>query len=349
MSIWRHKKGWRYQFQSGGTRYAKAGFATRAEALAAQEAHKKELKAGKVEKTPSATDFRTAAYEHLDYCQRRFAAKTYKEKRYVYASFLATAGNLPLENYDARTLEAYLSTRPSNNNWNVHRKTLCSFFEWCFKRRMVDRNPCIYVGTMPHQAKKKVIPTQEEILKLLLSAASIRPFLYALYSLAARVGEINKLRWEDINFTTKTATLWTRKGDGSYRPQVKPLNPELYEELRRLYDKRSGEWVFPNPDTHLPYVDRRKQLKRICVAAGVPYLGFHAIRHHVASLLADTHKQSLPTIQKMLGHSRASTSERYIQSLGDGVREASDLLQIFTGKDEPRTAGTHQTKKESDD
>ena len=119
MAIWRHKKGWRYQFQAGGTRYAKAGFQTRGSALAAQEAHKKELKAGKP--TLTGTDFRSAANEHLDYCQRRFTAKTYKEKRYIYASFMDCAGNKSLGAYDARTLEAYLLTRSTGANWNKHR------------------------------------------------------------------------------------------------------------------------------------------------------------------------------------------------------------------------------------
>jgi integrase len=348
MSIWRHKKGWRYQFQAGGVRYAKAGFQTRAAALAAQEVHKKEVKNGKVQ-IPTGMNFLELANEYLDYCQRKYSAKTYKEKRYIYASFLAFTRNKEVGRYDSRSLEAYLLTRPTGANWNKHRKSLCSFFEWCFRRGFLDRNPCIYVGTMPHQAKKKEIPSQEDMVKILLAAGPFRPFLLALYSLAGRLGELNRLRWDDVNFERRQVTLWTRKGDGTYRPQVKPLNDELNEELRRLYDKRSGEWVFPNPRTGLPFVDRRKQLKRICRHADISYMGFHTIRHHVASLLADTHKVSLPTIQKMLGHTRASTTDRYLQSIGEGVRDAADLLQIFTGKGEPRTAATHQNKKESSD
>jgi integrase len=349
MAIWRHKKGWRYQFQVDGTRYARAGFATRSEALSAQEQHKKELKAKKPQ-TQTGMVCLGAMNEYLDFCQRRYSKKTFKEKSYVFRSLLSFVGaNREIGDVTARDITAYLQTRPSNANWNKHRKNICAFFQWAFKHGLVAVNPCICVAALPQQPGRKQIPTQEDVVKLILAAGELRTFFLALYSLAGRVNEINRLRWEDVNFEKRTVTLWTRKGDGNYRAQEKAINDELYKELRRLYDKRSGEWVFPNPRTGLPFVDRRKQIKRICFDAGIPYRGFHSIRHHVASLLADTHKVSLPTIQKMLGHTRATTTERYIQSLGEGVRDAADLLQIFTTKPDPLTYAPHQTKKEPGD
>lgn len=349
MAIWRHKKGWRYQFQVGGVRYARAGFQTRSEALSAQEAHKKEVRAGKPS-TQTGMGLQEAMNEYLDFCKRRFSEKTYKEKVFIFRSFLLHIGmEKEVSEITSRDIISYLGTRPGAANWNKHRKSLCAYFQWAFKNGLMAVNPCIHVDSLPQQPGRKQIPSQEEVVKLMLASGELRPFFIALYSLAARINEINRLRWEDVNFDRRTVTLWTRKGDGTYRAQVKPLNDELYEELRRLYDKRSGEWVFPNPRTGLPFVDRRKQLKKICLSAGIQYLGYHSIRHHVASLLADTHKVSLPTIQKMLGHTRASTTDRYLQSIGEGVRDAADLLQIFTSKPDPLTCAPPQTKKESGD
>jgi len=214
----------------------------------------------------------------------------------------------------------------SKQYYNSHRKDLCALFHWAWKRRLIPENPCLYIDKLYSERKRKEIYTQEDMIKIFMAAGELRPFFLALFSLAARINEINRLKWEDVNFEKREVTLWTRKGNGGWRPQVKPLNDELHDELKLLYGKTSGQWIFPNPETGEPYIDRRKQLKRICRTAEVPYLGFHAIRHHVASLLAETHKVSLPTIQKMLGHAHLTTTERYVQSLGNGVRKATDLL-----------------------
>jgi hypothetical protein len=45
----------------------------------------------------------------------------------------------------------------------------------------------------------------------------------------------------------------------------------------------------------------------------------------------NAYKESLPTIQKMLGHKRLTTTERYVQTLRDGQRQDAEKL-IFQQK-----------------
>ncbi len=338
MPQWEYRKGrWRYEFEHEGERYGKAGFRTMRAARAAEEIRRKEVENPQPE-TETGMAFCDASNEYLDFAERRYVKKTYKEKVFVHASFLEHLGDpdFLLSQITPRHIESYLKNRPTNPNWNKHRKNLCAFFQWCFARRLVEVNPCLYIGKMPTDRSRKKIYTQEEMVKLILASGELRAFFIALFSLAGRVNEINRLRWEDVNFQKRIVTLWTRKGKtGEWREQKKGMNDDLFAELDRLYTKSSGEWVFPNPETGKPFVDRRKQLKRVCAEAGIPYLGFHAIRHHVASVLLDVHKVKMTTVQKMLGHTRLSTTEGYIQSLSDGLREAGDLLKIAHPEENP--------------
>jgi len=62
-------------------------------------------------------------------------------------------------------------------------------------------------------------------------------------------------------------------------------------------------------------------------------LGFHALRRFFASILSDKHKESLPTIQRLMGHASATTTDRYIYRIRGDIREAvgkidfKDVLQ----------------------
>ena len=156
--------------------------------------------------------------------------------------------------------ENYLKTRPTNKNWNKHRKNLCAFFSWAFKQRLIDQNPCFYIDRMPVEAPKKKIPTQEEMAKIILAAGKDRPFILVLFYTLARVDEIFRLKWEDVNFTEQTIRLWTRKRkDGSWHFYTLPMNDDLRGILWEMWQKRGdGEYVFVNPETGTRYVDRHK-------------------------------------------------------------------------------------------
>jgi integrase len=54
--------------------------------------------------------------------------------------------------------------------------------------------------------------------------------------------------------------------------------------------------------------------------------GFHALRRYVASILADTHKVSAKTIQRILRHKNVMTTERYIQNINHDLKEVLALL-----------------------
>jgi integrase len=114
-----------------------------------------------------------------------------------------------------------------------------------------------------------------------------------------------------------------------------PMSDALYESLWWWWSNRAvkdSPYVFPNdrPGPHYgkPHVDHRKFLQRLCMRAGVRPFGYHAMRRYVASVLADTHKISAMTIQRILRHKKLATTERYIQKINNDLKSTLDLLNF---------------------
>ena len=55
-------------------------------------------------------------------------------------------------------------------------------------------------------------------------------------------------------------------------------------------------------------------MKQICEKAGVKPFGFHAIRHKSAAIAYEG--SGLNAAQILMGHSRATTTDRYVKSAG---------------------------------
>lgn len=321
------KKGWRYQFTVEGKPYSKAWFPTKGEAIAAREEHKKRVKGAA--RSGDGLSFREVANEYLDYSQRRFATKTHKYKTFVFRSFLAFAGDIPVDQLTIPLIESYLRTRSSNTNYNFHRKDLCALFTWAWKRRMITENPCLWLDKMPEEPYVKKIPTQEEMQRLIMAAGEDRPLILVLYHTLGRIDEVLRLRWRDVNFQDRIIQLWTRKRrDGAWASDAMGMNDVLYDTLWGLWERRhQEEWVFLNPKTGTRFMHRPKLMRTLCKQAGIPHYGFHAIRHYVASLLHDSKKVSLAQVSKLLRHQNKATTERYLQVIDPHSRDAMKSLE----------------------
>ena len=151
----------------------------------------------------------------------------------------------------------------------------------------------------------------------------------------ARMGEINRLTWDDVNFEKRYITLYTRKKKGGHlTPRDIHMGNKLYDILWNRYQARDKDkpWVFWQVYwTHTgevkegPFTYRSKILKTLCKKAGVKDFRYHAMRHFGASLLKEAGVPET-AIQGNLGHEKLSTTHLYLQSLGDSEREAMEVL-----------------------
>ncbi len=110
------------------------------------------------------------------------------------------------------------------------------------------------------------------------------------------------------------------------------MNDELYDSLWWWGNNRpikDAPYVFVSTSYRYhgqPFTTRRRFMASLCQRAGVKPFGFQALRRYVASVLADTHKVSAKTIQRILRHKNVTTTERYMRNINQDLHAVVNLL-----------------------
>jgi integrase len=216
---------------------------------------------------------------------------------------------------------------------NKEIRYLKATFNFGIKRGYVFVNPVNGIEYFPVEKKIKYIPSSEEIDKVVAGAdPETKDYLLVIRETMARVSEINRLTWDDVNLTGKYVVLYTRKKKGGHlSPRKVPMTKKLYEILERRRENRdkSMPWVFwhsywsskTGEPKRGPFKNRSRIMKTLCKRAGVRYFRFHALRHSGASIL-DNCNVPIGSIQRILGHENRTTTEIYLHSIGGSEREA---------------------------
>ncbi|MCG5531801.1 site-specific integrase, partial [Halorhodospira halochloris] len=119
--------------------------------------------------------------------------------------------------------------------------------------------------------------------------------------------EVLKARWQDIDFERAT---WLIPQPKSTERRHVPLSKPLIELLGSLDTYTHSEWVFPNPRSSKPFISIFKGWNRARRDADLPDVRLHDLRHSFASFLVNS-GHSLYEVQKLLGHTQISTTQRY--------------------------------------
>jgi integrase len=225
-------------------------------------------------------------------------------------------------------------------------------------RNWISSNPTRGIQFFPVEKTVKYVPPKEDVLRVMMAAgAEFRDYLMTIALTMARMSEVNRLTWQDVDLVNRYVILYTRKKRGGHlTPRKVPMPDKLFEILIRLHAKRPKDipWVFWHRHWDRrnqrwvvgPFKERKRTMVKICEKAGVRYFRYHALRHFGASLL-EQENVPIGSIQRILGHENRLTTEIYLHSIGDSEKQAMQILNA--GLDEVSHTDSHTERQGATD
>jgi integrase len=210
--------------------------------------------------------------------------------------------------FGRRTLAA-ASERTVNLDLMVLRNVLKAAIDDGFLREL----PRLKMLEQPPSPKRQLLLPIE--FDRLLSAArtacqkngeQLVDYLRFLAFSGAREQEALRVRWTDVNLEAERVTIGSDGLSKNWESRTVEFNPQLGALLGEMYKRRAPDcsWLFPSPrrgprDEHAHSF--RESLKLARKNAGLPWLGFHDLRHYFCSMCVMAGIDFM-TIAAWLGH-----------------------------------------------
>ena len=339
-------KGWRYDFTLKGIRHTEAWFKTKNAARKAETQRREELKnpVPKVE-VPIDMAFLDLVNRRLDYLKDHKTEGYYNDTLYMAKRWIHLWGSMFSREISEDMINNHLRERKevSACTANADNKALRALFNFGKKKKFITVNPMDGVEFFPVEKRVKYVPPLKDIDSVICAAdPDDQDYLWVIRETMGRVGEVNRMKWDDVNLEARYVILYTRKKKGGdLTPRKIPMSDKLHEVLSRLDSKRdvNKPWVFwhrywskkSGNFVEGPYKDRKKLMQKLCEKAGVRYFRYHPLRHSGASTMDNNHVP-IGSIQRILGHENRTTTEIYLHSIGDQEREAIAVYESVRKK-----------------
>lgn len=213
-------------------------------------------------------------------------------------------------------------------------------FEYACINGYISDNPCRFIhvpNNLPR--KKRTIPTEEEIKRVVLSVG--KPFgliaYFVLFS-GLRRGELLALNFSDIDFKNKTINVNKSLYYVGNTPHIKKPKTAagvrkiiLLDCLAKKLDKHSIGIIFHDRNGQYMkqsyFEDNWNKYKK---EAGIN-ITLHQLRHAYASYILHDAGIDVKTAQELMGHADISTTQNiYTQITERRIKDVSEKLNQFT-------------------
>ena len=266
---------------------------------------------------------------------RKYSHKTVKIYIHYNRDFLNFSGKSPadINDNDIKDYLLYLveEKQVAVSTLNQAINALKFYYGTMLKRKF------IYEVKRPRKDKKlPVVLSKEEVAQILNSVDNLkhRTILMLIYSAGLRVGEVVRLKIEDIDGKRMLIHV---KGSKGREDRYTILSAKALEMLRQYWKKyKPAKWLFEGAKEgrHLSIRSVDKIFRNVCNKTGIKKdVSVHTLRHSFATHLLEG-GTDLRYIQELLGHAHSKTTEIYThvsnKSLGK-IMSPLDTLELTEG------------------
>lgn len=196
--------------------------------------------------------------------------------------------------------------------------------------------------SLADERKRERILTRDEERRLLDACAGprrahLRPIIITAIDTGMRRGEILSLRWRDVDFENGLITIQAFNTKTMKQRQVS-ITARLSLELAAIYEespKDPTRRVFGITD------NVKRSFTAARKSAGLLDVRFHDLRHTHATRLVSAHIP-LSEVGRVLGHTQANTTYRYVNANVETAKRASAALDAFNAENEPTPASASE-------
>lgn len=193
------------------------------------------------------------------------------------------------------------------------------------------------ISTADEHKRERILTRAEELRLLeacsLPSRTHLRPIVIAAIDTGMRKGELLSLCWRDVNFE-RGVILIQAFNTKTMKQRELAMTIRLNQELARLYDQGTRD-----PATRVfGIVDNVKRSWTAARAeAGLQDVRFHDLRHTAATRMVGGH-MPLSEVGRVLGHTQANTTYRYVNANTETAKRAAAVLDAFNAEGEAASA-----------
>jgi site-specific recombinase XerD len=263
---------------------------------------------------------------------RKYSYKTVKGYLYYNRNFLSFVKKEPADvrESDIKDYLLYLAEEKQSATSTLNQAINALKFHY----GTMLRKKFLYEIKRPRKDKKlPVVLSKEEVANILSAVDNVkhRAILMTVYSAGLRVGEVVRLKLEDIDTDRMLIHVKGAKGRKDRYTLLSATTLEVISRYRRKYAPE--KWLFEGArdGRYLSTRTVEKILEHACEKAGIRKdISVHTLRHNFATRLLEG-GTDLSYIQELLGHTHSKTTEIYThvstKSLGK-IQSPLDTLKL---------------------